>query len=1234
MGGSGSSLLDESKCTYIRGKTEAVIKNFSPHYKRQYAVSFCKHIQNELEQNRDLQSQFLKTKPPSESSVVFYEGESLHFAEDLKKWKDRYIVIKNNYAVESFESKEAFQKGLSAKSCILPVGGKVLTTEEEYNLLSDKHFPDPNGSNDKENAPAFVVLPKEFPVYLWQPFLRHSYFCFMDAEAQKRLSTALNDCIRHLNHDFFKQSSFEAQAFLEAVQFFRQEKGHYGSWEMITGNEVQILSNLVMEELLPSLQSMLLPKMKGKKNDRKRAWFGIIEETYRLVQDHVSEGLHTLKDECKEVTKGLEGTIRSNMDQIVTSKNFLAGKIKGSISESIQKCCGESIQPFLVSILEELMGPVSSGFSEVRLLFEKEVNTISESFKATNDITKLKENVIELMRLPHHSVKMEPCYLKVNLLQEQLQDLKSRFKFYDIDLIIQRTQNLMQELLENAVYTFDQLLGLDHVKDVPKLAASIEKVKLRVLKQYDYDSSTVRKKIFQDALVQITLPTLQRTLASTCKPVLQEYEEYIFAEHNSVIQVENVYEEILLQALLDETLQVIKEAAHLKKHNLFEETGLPFESVSSLIDLKTPSGSTQTSPVRKPTSSVREVLDADIQNNEVFTPEQNTLEECHETSKPLDDEKEFSSKISSIASEAKEKVIIPDLSSKQELPSMTQNATEEQRVPQPTTVIEANVDGSTGIENTASVEEEKLPVPGAVDEIRNLLTFTVELPVDIPSENTKQAVHEFETLKPQESAEETGKEDRVNDGKCQKLSKVSFSLPAEGNDTNKASICEEGNFAIHKDPSEVSGERSVCQPKAELEAVMQCIDVESCNADGHFQPQLPPQTGQSDQSEVGLPSMHIVCMDRVPQLEESAESEILNQNKEVFSSLHYVPFGDSCHVGQPAEDNFQEVKLSSPPSESKEVHAPSISGYPAETQESILNIANLTIVPVDQPVSPKLKEGEISNLEGVVGMDNKTFNHIQGDDCKQADVSFPDEDYVNMAESEGDRWAKSDGAIDPTVDPTDQLGTPELKESEISNLEGVVEVDNKPFDHIQGDDCKQADVSLRDEDYVNMAESEGDRWAKSDGAIDPTVDPTDQPVSPELKESEISTLEGVVEIDNKSFDHIQGDYCKQADVSLPDADYVNMAESEGDRWEKSDGAIDPTVDPTDQPVTPELKESEISNLEALVVIDNKIFTVIQGDDCKLAEVSLPNEDYVNMAEGEKGGWEISKGSNLEFQSEK
>ncbi|XP_050163224.1 protein Niban 1 [Myiozetetes cayanensis] len=619
MGGSASTPLDDSKCTYIRGKTEAIIKNFSPHYRRQYAVAFCRHVQEELEQHQHSQSCFLKAKPPGEARTVLYEAEVLHFVEDLKKWKDRYVVVRNDYTVDCFETKEAYQKGVSPKYHVVPAGGKVLTSEEDYNLLSDKHFPDPVGSSEKEVCPAFVPLPKEFPVYLWQPFAQHSYFCFPEPAAQREFSAVLGDCVRHSNHDFLKQTTYEVEAFLEAIQFFRQEKGHYGTWEMITGNEKEILSNLVMEELLPNLQTMILPKMKGKRNDRKRAWFAIVEETYGLVQQQVAEGLNTLKEECREFAKTLEGTIRSDMDQILNSKNFLAGKIKATVSEPAQKCCTENIQPFLTSILEELMGPVSSGFTDVRSLFDKEVNDIIQDFQKTSDTAKLKENVDQLMNLPFNSVKMEPCYLKVNLLQELLQDLKSRFKVYHIDFVIQRTQNFMQELMENAVYTFEQLFSPSHQADSAKVATTLEKVKLRVLKQYDYDSSTIRKKIFQEALVQITLPTMQKSLASTCKPELQKYEQYIFADYTSVIQVENVYEEILYQTLLEEALKVIKEAAILKKHNLFEDNlNLPCESVSSLAEPKTPSGSAQTTPAKKPSAARGEVSDTESQGDETL----------------------------------------------------------------------------------------------------------------------------------------------------------------------------------------------------------------------------------------------------------------------------------------------------------------------------------------------------------------------------------------------------------------------------------------------------------------------------------------------------------------------------------------------------------------------------------------------------------------------------------------
>ncbi|ELK16180.1 Protein Niban [Pteropus alecto] len=724
------------------GKTEAAIKNFSPYYIRQYSVAFCNHVRSEVEQQRDLASQFLKTKPPLEPGTVLYEAELLQFAEDIKKWKERYVVIKNDFAVESYENKEAYQKRAAPKSRILPAGGKVLTSEDEYNLLSDRHFPDPLASNEKETAPPFVVLPKEYPVYLWQPFLRHGYFCFHEAADQKKFSALLSDCIRHLNHDYMKQTTFEVQAFLEAVQFFRQEKGHYGSWEMITGDEVQILSDLVMDELLPTLQTDLLPKMKGKKNDRKRAWLGLLEEAYNLVQHQVSEGLSALKEECTALRKGLEGTIRSDMDQIVNSKNFLTGKLQAMVAQPAEKSCAENVQPFLASILEELMGPVSSGFSEVRSLFEKEVDELSQNFQTTKDSTQLEEHLNQLLNLPLDSVKMEPCYSKVNQLQERLQDLKSRFRFPHVDLVVQRTQNYMQELMENAVFTFEQLLS-PHLQGEPsKTAVAIEKVKLRVLKQYDYDSSTIRKKIFQKALVQITLPTVQKALASTCKPELQKYEQFIFADHTNMIHVENVYEEILHQMLLDEALKVIKEAAILKKHNLFEDNmALPSESVSSLTDLKTPAGSNQASPAKRASAILPGVVDNETLSNDVF--QESGEKQLPGVPSPQGKEESLS------YPGGDGQVII----SSTDDPVVNPVAAEDTARALGTHSSELEFGGTPEHEEPAHEKPEAISASGSLKELRNLLTVTIEVPMEAATLAIEKGTNQ-ETLVPQETEKE------------------------------------------------------------------------------------------------------------------------------------------------------------------------------------------------------------------------------------------------------------------------------------------------------------------------------------------------------------------------------------------------------------------------------------------------------------------------------------------------
>lgn len=57
----------------------------------------------------------------------------------------------------------------------------------------------------------------------------------------------------------------------------------------------------------------------------------------------------------------------------------------------------------------------------------------------------------------------------------------------------------------------------------------------------------------------------------------------------------------------------------MKKHNLFEDNlNLPCESVSSLTDLKTPSGSAQTTPAKKPSTARAEMSDTETQSDETL----------------------------------------------------------------------------------------------------------------------------------------------------------------------------------------------------------------------------------------------------------------------------------------------------------------------------------------------------------------------------------------------------------------------------------------------------------------------------------------------------------------------------------------------------------------------------------------------------------------------------------------
>uniref|UniRef100_A0A8C3YA33 Niban apoptosis regulator 2 n=1 Tax=Catharus ustulatus TaxID=91951 RepID=A0A8C3YA33_CATUS len=509
--------------------------------KEQFGVALFNSVRYEIEGAGGPQAQLLHRKVPLEDHRT--------------KWRNRFCVVPHNYGLVLYENKLAYERELPPRVLVNSAGYKVLTSVEQYLELVNKQ-----------------PCPTDFPLILWHPYARHYYFCVMTGKEQEKWRAVFQDCVRHCNNGISEESKVEAPAFTAAIRMYRQCKEQYGTWDMLCGNETQVLSNLVMEELLPELRSTIGPRLKGKAPERQRTWIQVSDAVYRMVYELAKAQYDAAVARCEQERPQLESTIRTDMDQIITSKEHLASKIRAFVLPKAEVCVRNHVQPYISSILEALMTPTSQGFAEVREVFFKEVTDMNMNVVNEGGLEKLVEYMEKLSHLAFHPVKMQSCYEKMD--QLKLEGLQQRFDVSSTSVFKQRAQIHMRQQMDDAVYTFETLLHqeLGKLQGKDDLCKSIQRILERVLKKFDYDSSTVRKKFFREALLQITIPFLLKKLAPTCKGELAKFQELIFEDFASFILVENTYEEVVLQSVMKDIMQAVKEAAVQRKHNLYRDS--------------------------------------------------------------------------------------------------------------------------------------------------------------------------------------------------------------------------------------------------------------------------------------------------------------------------------------------------------------------------------------------------------------------------------------------------------------------------------------------------------------------------------------------------------------------------------------------------------------------------------------------------------------------------------------
>ncbi|XP_015259028.1 PREDICTED: niban-like protein 1 [Cyprinodon variegatus] len=278
-----------------------------------------------------------------------------------------------------------------------------------------------------------------------------------------------------------EEHKVQTPAFTDTVRLYRQAQGHFGTWEMMCGVPSQILSNLVMDSLLPELRELISPRLKGKLYERQRNWMLISDAVYSLVQNQCQTQYEAVVQKCEASRSSLEASIRTDMDQIITSKEHVTNKVKAVVLPKAEKLLKVSIEPYISSILDALMEPTSRGFFEVRDVFFRELVDMSKNTLNNGTKEMIAQHMEKISMLAFHPVKMQSCYEKVE--QLSLEGLQQRFDVSSPSVFVQRAQILMRKQMDDAVYTFEQILNQSLESQSPEdLCKTIQRCQDRVMK--------------------------------------------------------------------------------------------------------------------------------------------------------------------------------------------------------------------------------------------------------------------------------------------------------------------------------------------------------------------------------------------------------------------------------------------------------------------------------------------------------------------------------------------------------------------------------------------------------------------------------------------------------------------------------------------------------------------------------------------------------------------------------
>uniref|UniRef100_A0A480QXM6 Niban-like protein 2 isoform b n=2 Tax=Sus scrofa TaxID=9823 RepID=A0A480QXM6_PIG len=560
MGGRPSSPLDKRQQKQLRGQVDTLLRNFLPCYRGQLAASVLWQISQELGPQEPAGCQLLHSKKLPR--VREHRGPLTLLQGHPPQWQPIFCVLRGDGRLEWFSHREEYENGDHPLESTPLTGYTVLTSQSEYLRLLDALCPDSSGDHTQEEPDLLLETPVQFPLFLQHPFRRHLCLSAATGKMQQAWSLALQGGIRLRGTVLRRSQAPAARAFLDAIRLYRQQRGHFGDDDATLGSDAEVLTAVLMRQLLPELRSQTLPGLRESGRARAWSWTKLLDAVHAAVLAGASAGLRAFQPEKDELLVALERTIRPDVEQMLQLQARVAGRLQAEVQGPLESCLRRKVDMQLPRVTQTLLSTLEAELTVVQTLLTQGMDRLSRHLRRSSSGARLRKEVYSFGEMPWDPELMQTCYHEAEQSRGRLGQLTAPFGFFGTQSLVFGAQDLAQQLMADAVATFLQLADqyLTTALDCDQAAQQLEKVGGRVLKKFRSDSGSARRKFIHGWLLCIFLPFVLSQLEPSCKAELPEFEGEVLAMGSPALTIEGIYEDVVRGVLLQRINQELKKA--------------------------------------------------------------------------------------------------------------------------------------------------------------------------------------------------------------------------------------------------------------------------------------------------------------------------------------------------------------------------------------------------------------------------------------------------------------------------------------------------------------------------------------------------------------------------------------------------------------------------------------------------------------------------------------------------